>query len=275
MSIQKSLFSLLLVALATSIAGFSPSAQPPKQNERLLMSRKSPPCTRKSTKSWTTTTAVSLHQRRDVLESLCKTPLLVGAAAVSSSFLQPTSPALASYIDPATDPPTITKRVFMDVSFDNVKGEPTSGRIQIGLFGEAMPKTVDNFVALCASNAYAGTTFYRVVSDFSIQGGAIGDATGKTGRSSLENGQGFEPDNYNIKHTKMGLISMVKGLNGVADSRFYINVNDNGGWGDDRYAAFGIVEKGLDIVKQIEMVPVQPPKNAPKSPVKIVASGVI
>lgn len=194
---------------------------------------------------------------------------------MAEALLHSVSPAVASYIDPATEPPTITKRVYLDVSFDNVKGEPTTGRIVIALYGEAMPKTVDNFATLCASNAYAGTTFYRVISGFSIQGGAIGDATGKTGQSSLENGKGFEPDNYNIKHTKTGIISMVKGLDGVVDSRFFINVNDNSGWGDDRYAAFGIVEKGLDIIKQIELVPVQPPKNGPKSTVKIVASGVV
>jgi peptidyl-prolyl cis-trans isomerase B (cyclophilin B) len=201
---------------------------------------------------------------------------LAGAFDVTPSFLLPIQPALAAYIDPGIDPLTITKRVYLVVSFDNAKREPTTGRIVIGLFGNVMPKTVDNFVALCASNAYAGTTFYRVLSDFSIQGGDIGDATGKPDRLGLENGQqqGFEPDNYNIKHTKTGLVSMVKGLDGLVNSRFFINCNDNGGWADDRYAAFGIVqEESLDLVKQIEMVPVQPPKNAPKSPVKIVASG--
>jgi peptidyl-prolyl cis-trans isomerase B (cyclophilin B) len=203
---------------------------------------------------------------------------MTGAAAMTPSFLQTVHPAFAAYIDPATDPPTITKRVYLVVSFDNVKGEPTTGRIVIGLFGHNMPTTVDNFVRLCASNAYAGTNFYRVLSDFSIQGGGVVDTTAKPGRSSLENGRqhGFEPDNYNIKHTKTGLVSMVKGLDGDVDSRFFINCNDNGGWADDRYAAFGIVEKeSLDLVKQIEMVPVQQPKNSPKSPVKIVASGVL
>ena len=138
-----------------------------------------------------------------------------------------------------------------------------------------MPKTVDNFVTLCSSNSYGGTTFYRVVSDFSIQGGAVGDPTGKTGKSSLENGQSFEPDNYNIKHTKAGLLSMVRSPSGNVDSRFFINTKDNGGWGDDRYAAFGIVEEGMDLVKKIEMVPVSPPKNSPKNDVRIVASGVL
>jgi cyclophilin family peptidyl-prolyl cis-trans isomerase len=229
----------------------------------------------------TTTTVLSFEPlcRRGILEHFVNASfVMAGAAAVTPSFLLSTPPALAAYIDPAIDPLTITKRVYLDVSFDNAKGEPTTGQIVIGLFGHDMPKTVENFVTLCASNAYAGTTFYRVLSGLSIQGGGIGDDTGKLGRLSVESGQqkGFEPDNYNIKHTKTGLVSMVRGRDGAADSRFFINCNDNGGWADDRYAAFGIVEnKSLDLVKQIEMVPVQPPKNAPKSPVKIVASGVL
>jgi cyclophilin family peptidyl-prolyl cis-trans isomerase len=138
-----------------------------------------------------------------------------------------------------------------------------------------MPKTVDNFVSLSSSKAYGGTTFCRVVSDFSLQGGAIGDPTGKSGKSLLENGQPFEPANYNIKHTKAGLVSMVRSPSGGVDSRFFINTNDNGGWGDDRYAAFGIVKEGMDLVKKIEMVPMSPPKTSPKNDVRIVASGIL
>ncbi|KAG7351098.1 peptidyl-prolyl cis-trans isomerase [Nitzschia inconspicua] len=278
MSYRLRVYSLLLLALAAPIAGWISVSRQFMRDIACPLSSTTTTCLKKSRISFpsrTAATTLSLHQRRDILETFFKMTFLASGVVVSLSLLQPTSPALAAYIDPATDPPTITKRVYLDVSFDNAKGEATSGRIVVGLFGDAMPKTVDNFVTLCASNAYAGTSFYRVISDFSIQGGAIGDATGRTGKSSLENGKGFEPDNYNIKHTKTGLISMVKGLDGVVDSRFFINCSDNGGWGDDRYAAFGIVEKGLDLVKQIELVPVQPPKNAPKSPVKIVASGVV
>jgi len=138
-----------------------------------------------------------------------------------------------------------------------------------------MPRTTENFEQLCASNAYAGTNFYRVISDFSIQGGAVGDKTGKTGRSSFDGGKPFEPDNFNVKHTKVGLLSMVRGLGGSVDSRFFVNTKDEAGWADDRYAAFGIIEEGLDLVKSIEKVAVSPPKNSPKNEVKIVASGLV
>lgn len=187
------------------------------------------------------------------------------------------SAAAAAYIDPSTNAPTITDKVYLDVEWVNSSSMKTQGRITIGLYGQVMPKTVENFVTLCRQNAYAGTTFYRIISDYSIQGGAIGDTTesGKIGRSSFST-PSFEPDNYNIQHTIQGLVSMVRDASGGVDSRFFIQLKDDAGWADDRYAAFGIVlDNGMEVVKQLEKVPVQPPKNNPKQPVRIVASGVL
>ena len=194
------------------------------------------------------------------------------AVATTAVLFQP-RPSFASYIDPAIDPPTVTKRVYLDVEFGTKDNE--KGRLVIGLYGDLMPKTVANFESLCSSNAYAGTSFYRVISDQCIQGGAVGDSTGKSGLSSFEGGKPFEPDNFNLKHTQTGLVSMVRGIGGSVDSRFFVNTKDNAGWADDRYAAFGFIEEGMDLIKAIEKVPVQPPKNAPIKAVKIVASGVI
>ena len=193
-------------------------------------------------------------------------------STIASAFLVASpNPAHSSYIDPATDPPEVTKRVYLDVLI----GGKDKGRLVIGLYGDLMPRTVDNFFKLCESNSYAGTNFYRVLSDFSIQGGAIGDPTGKSGKSAFDDGKPFEPDNFNLKHTVTGLVSAVRGLDGRIDSRFFINCKDDAGWADDRYACFGIVEQGLDIVKRIEKVDVRPPKNSPITEVKILASGVV
>jgi cyclophilin family peptidyl-prolyl cis-trans isomerase len=207
------------------------------------------------------------------------TSITTGVVASTILFSQP-EPAVAAYIDPAISPPTITDKVYLDVEFvsnDSIKKK--SGRIVLGLYGQTMPKTVQNFVTLCSTNAYAGTTFYRIISEYSIQGGAIGDVTrsGKSGQSSLENGSTFEPDNFNIKHSTKGLVSMVKAQqsgSGV-DSRFFIQLQDDAGWADDRYAAFGIVMDGMEMVDAIKTVAVQPPKNNPKQDVIIVASGVL
>lgn len=213
-----------------------------------------------------TSTRLSMveHQRRDFLAT---------SAFTTAAVIFNPAASFASYIDPVTDPPKITKRIYLDVEFGSNDDE--KGRLVIGLFGDLMPKTVQNFEQLCASNAYGGTNFYRVISGFSIQGGAVGDKTGKTGQSSFEGGKPFEPDNFNLKHTKTGLVSMVRGLSGSVDSRFFVTIQADAGWADDRYAAFGIVEEGMDLVKSIEKVPVNPPKNYPNKEVKILASGVL
>lgn len=206
----------------------------------------------------------SLFSRRSLLGSAVVT-------AATASFAQP-KPAVAAYLDPNTAPLAVTKRVYLDVQI----GDAAPGRIVIGLFGEVLPKTTDNYVKLAESNAYADTLFYRVISDRSIQGGAIGDPVrGRSGKSAFEGGEPFVPDSFNIQHTKAGLVSAVRTVDGKADSRFFIQTGDDGGWADDRYAAFGIVEEGMDLVSKIEKVEVQPPQNGPKVPVKIVKSGVV
>jgi cyclophilin family peptidyl-prolyl cis-trans isomerase len=154
--------------------------------------------------------------------------------------------------------PAVTHTVYMDIQIS----EKPIQRLEIDLFGKEMPNVVGNFVELCRNNAYAGSSFYRVLSAFSIQGGAI------------ENSPTTTVDNYSIKHTQRGLIST--GLPNSADSRFFVQCTDDAGWADDRYAAFGkVTDATFNVVKEIEKVPVQPPKNAPKSPIRIVASGLV
>ena len=153
-----------------------------------------------------------------------------------------------------------------------------------------MPKATQNFQTLCSNTndiSYAGTTFYRVISDTSIQGGAIGKDvnSGKSGTSSFEDGQPFEPDNYNILHLKKGLVSGVRNPNGTMDSRFFIQTEEDAGWADGRYAAFGIVLEeddgdkkagsGMELVKKISRVDVKTPQNSPKDPILIVGCGLL
>lgn len=174
----------------------------------------------------------------------------------SSSWFLGTASSVVSAVEPTT--PAVTHTVYMDIQIP----EKSIQRLEINLFGKEMPNVVTNFVELCRNNAYAGSSFYRVLSDFSIQGGAI------------ENSPTVTVDNYNIKHTQRGLVST--GLPNSADSRFFVQCSDDAGWADDRYAAFGkVTDATFNVVKEIEKVPVKPPKNAPKSPVMIVASGVL
>lgn len=113
----------------------------------------------------------------------------------------------------------------------------------------------------------------------SIQGGGIGSTNGKTGTSAFE-GKPFTPDNYKVRHTKAGLVSAVRSLNGDIDSRFFIQTESDAGWADDRYAAFGVVLEeegsgGMDLVRRISRVDVKTPQNSPKDPVMIVGCGIV
>jgi peptidyl-prolyl cis-trans isomerase B (cyclophilin B) len=205
------------------------------------------------------------------LQATCNRRTAIRSSLVSAFILGGGSaPSQAAYLDPSLEMPRITKRVYLDVQV----GEQAVDRLVVGLFGELMPRTTENFEALCRDNSYAGTTFYRVISSITIQGGAIGDATGKTGRSSFA-GAPFEPDNFDLKHSVAGLVSAVRGIGGAVDSRFFITLSDDAGWADDRYAAFGIIQEGMDIVRKIDRVDVKPPQNRPTVAVKIVASGVL
>jgi cyclophilin family peptidyl-prolyl cis-trans isomerase len=202
--------------------------------------------------------------RRAAIQSTLASSFLVALAGHAN-------PCMAAYID--ADNVKITQRVFLDVQIGDKSTPPQ--RIVIGLFGEATPRLVENFTTLCRQNAYAGTTFYRVLSDYSIQGGAIGDVSGKSGKSASGNAV-LEPDNFDILHNKAGLVSMVRNMGGLVDSRFFITCVNDAGWADDRYAAFGIVEEGsMNVVHDIEKVKVKPPQNSPTVPVQIVASGVL
>jgi cyclophilin family peptidyl-prolyl cis-trans isomerase len=215
---------------------------------------------------------ISNMNRRDVIQSI----IISTAASILTVSSVNVRPSSASYIDPTTDMPKITKRVYLDVQ---LAGEETPNRLVIGLFGELTPKLSENFIKLCegtdSSYSYAGSTFYRVISDMTVQGGAIGDPSGKTGKSAFPGGEPFEPDNFNVKHTTKGLVSAVRGIGGSVDSRFFINTMDDGGWADDRYAAFGIVEQGIDFVEKLNKVEVKPPQNKPKVAVNIIGSGVL
>mmetsp|Transcript_18071 Transcript_18071/g.32857 ORF Transcript_18071/g.32857 Transcript_18071/m.32857 type:complete len:292 (-) Transcript_18071:133-1008(-) len=229
--------------------------------------------------------ATQLHQRREfVIQSIAAgivssviTPFVEPALADEDQSATPTSDDTT--IDPSIDFPKITHKVYLDIKFAKYKPK----QLVIGLFGDVMPKAVENFLTLSTANdndpSYNGATFYRVLSGMSIQGGAIGHNNGKLGTSAFEGGKPFSPDNFKIRHTKLGLVSAVRGVGGEIDSRFFIQTEADAGWADDRYSAFGIVLEeegtgGMDLVRRISRVDVKPPQNSPIDPVMIVGCGI-
>lgn len=103
------------------------------------------------------------------------------------------------------------------VFFDVKQGDENLGRIVMQLYADITPKTAENFKALCTGEKgsgvagkplhYKGSTFHRVIKDFMIQGGDFTNGDGTGGESIY--GEKFADENFKIKHTKGGLLSMV------------------------------------------------------------------
>lgn len=124
--------------------------------------------------------------------------------------------------------------------------ETDRGTIELELYPEHAPVTVNNFVFLAGENFYDGTSFHRVISDFMVQGG---DPTG-TGRG----GPGYrfqdEFDNNPLRHER-GVISMANAGPGTNGSQFFITHGPQVHL-DGRHTVFGKVVSGQDVVDAIE-----------------------
>lgn len=165
---------------------------------------------------------------------------------------------------------TITKKAFFDVSID---GKPV-GRIVFGLFGNVVPKTAENFAVLAEGSrgfGYEGTIFHRVIKDFMIQGGDFDKRDG-SGSESIYGG--FFPDeNFVIKHTGPGWISMANKGKDTNGSQFFIPVVETP-WLDEKHVVFGKVLEGMDVVHAIENVSTST-TDQPTVECKITKSGTI
>ncbi|CAD26352.1 PEPTIDYL-PROLYL CIS-TRANS ISOMERASE [Encephalitozoon cuniculi GB-M1] len=145
----------------------------------------------------------------------------------------------------------MAKEASGNVYFDVYANEESLGRIVMKLEDDIVPKTAKNFRTLCErpkGEGYKGSTFHRIIPGFMVQGGDYTAHNGTGGRSIY--GEKFPDENFELKHTKEGILSMANCGAHTNGSQFFITLGKTQ-WLDEKHVVFGEVVEGMDVVHKI------------------------
>tara|TARA_B100000902_G_C27017387_1_gene767889 strand:- start:57 stop:761 length:705 start_codon:yes stop_codon:yes gene_type:complete len=157
------------------------------------------------------------------------------------------------------------KNVYLDIKINNI-----IERIEIELFNDIVPKTTKNFYDLCKNKAYKNNKFHRLVKDFCLQGGDVTNNDGTGGISIY--GNTFDDENFDIKHTTRGLLSMANKGPNTNNSQFFITLN-KAEWLDNKHVVFGRIISNLNILNNINIL--NTINEKPEKDIIIVDCGVL
>jgi len=172
-------------------------------------------------------------------------------------------------------------KVFFDLEWSDASTEKSKppgtkkGRINFTLYDDVVPKTAENFRALCTGEkgfGYKGSKFHRIIPQFMLQGGDFTRGNGTGGKSIY--GEKFADENFKKHHTRPGLLSMANAGPNTNGSQFFVTTVVTS-WLDGKHVVFGEVadDESMAVVRAVESTGSGNGKVTSKVPATIVDCG--